>query len=156
MRDGEWSFQALVMSYLIWLLVTGMWTLWKFIRLYTMIFAYIYANIYIFLYIHYTSIEVTKINTEQCLSFFIWGLILFPVLFFFVCLIKDGCMGLYFAVLGRTWGGVWCKRDKLDTFPTPYLVGPDGVNQLIIRLRCLEMAVVLEIISHGSGEETEV
>ena len=48
-----------------------------------------------------------------------------------------------------------CVMQELDTFPTPYLVGPDGVNWLIIRLRCLEMAVVLEIISHGSGEETE-
>ena len=60
-----------------------------------------------------------------------------------------------FQFLAGMWGGVWCKREKLDTFPTPYLVDPDGINQLIIRLRCLEMAGVLEITSYGSGEETK-
>lgn len=129
------------------LLVTGMWTLWKFIRLYTVIFAP---------FCMYTILQQKlQRSLQSSVSAFSFGVWASSLLYFSFCLIKDGCMGLYFAVLGRTWGGMWCKRDKLDTFPTPYLVGPDGVNQLIIRLRCLEMAVVLEIISRGSGEETE-
>lgn len=137
---------ALVMSCLMWLVVTWVWTLWKFIRLSSW-----FLNFYVYtLYFN----KGYKINTEQCLSISV--VVLSSLMFFSYCFIEYGCMCLCFTDVWQGHGEVGNVMGINLIFSLSHTKWAlPGSTNSTIRVRCLQMAVVLEIALHGSREETE-